>query len=441
MIEYTDYFKGKRITVMGLGLLGRGLGDTLFLIECGARVTVTDLKTAEQLAQSLEKLKGLPVTIKVGGHDPVDFSSADMILRNADVPSNSPFLKMAEAQGVPVEMDESLFCKFFPGLVVGITGTRGKTTTTSLIHEILSKGSRRAYLAGNILGAATLPLLARVKPDDIVVLELSSWQLQGFHQARLSPQASVFTNIYPDHLNRYSGMDEYIHDKKAIYQYQQDDNFCVFNSSNPVTATLSSESPARVEFFCSSNVPPDWNIFLPGEHNRENVAAATIATRLLGTPDSTIRKAVESFRGVEHRLQSLGLKMGLEFINDTTSTTPVAGIAALNSLEGREVLLIAGGADKKLDLEDFSREAATKATMIALLDGTATADLHRNLLKHGAERKITGIFGDLKSATESLLRKSKPGQVVLLSPACASFGMFKNEFHRGEQFIKLFNEI
>ena len=435
------FFKGRRITVMGLGLLGRGLNDTLFLIEHGARVTVTDLKTSEQLASSLEKLKGLPVTVKVGGHDPDDFINTDMILRNADVPRSSPLLKIAQDHGVPVEMDESLFCKFFHGLVVGITGTRGKTTTTSLIHHILGAGARKSHLAGNIMGVATLPLLGKVQPDDVVVLELSSWQLQGFHAAAISPQASVFTNIYPDHMNRYSGMDEYIHDKTAIYRYQKNGDFCVFNRSNPVTMELSLQAPAGVAHFTASDVPQEWEVNLPGNHNLENVAAAINTTRLLGIDEMTIRKQVESFRGVEHRLQWLGTKRGIGFINDTTSTTPVSGIAALNSLESHGVMLIAGGADKKLDLTEFARAASAKAIRIALLEGTATDELHRKLVEFGAQNRIAGVFSNLKTAVDSLMQHARQGHVILLSPACASFGMFKNEFHRGESFIKLFEEL
>ena len=258
MVDPRTIFKGKKITVMGLGLLGRGLGDTLFLVRCGARVTVTDLKSADQLAPSLKKLEGLPVTIHVGGHDEADFVNADMILRNADVPRSSKFLKIAAEHDVPIEMDESLFCKNFNGEVVGITGTRGKTTTTTLIHKMLSETRSRVFLAGNIMGQATLPLLEIVGKEDTVVLELSSWQLQGFHDAKLSPSAAVFTNIYPDHLNRYADMDEYIHDKKAIFLYQKAADFCIFNGDQAQTIELAEEAPAGKSFFstedCAANL-------------------------------------------------------------------------------------------------------------------------------------------------------------------------------------------
>jgi UDP-N-acetylmuramoylalanine--D-glutamate ligase len=438
MSDPRSMFSGKRITVMGLGLLGRGLGDTLFLVGSGARVTVTDLKTADQLAPSVARLEGLPVKLHLGGHDPDDFLHADMILRNADVPRSSPFLKLAAENSIPVEMDESLFCKHFRGQVIGVTGTRGKTTTTTLIYRILSAHRSGVFLAGNIMGSATLPLLAEATRDDIVVLELSSWQLQGFHEARISPNASVFTNVYPDHLNRYEGMSDYIADKKAVYLYQKESDFCIFNGDQPETAAMAPEAAGQRDFFRVSDVPADWQLKLPGIHNRENVAAALRLTTRLGVPEDVIRNVVENFTGVEHRLQWLGEKKGIGFINDSTSTTPVAGCAALNALDGKRVLLVAGGSDKKLDLTTFAEAAATRTHRIALLRGTATEQLQQGIVKAGGEEKTVGIFDDLKSAVTALLDEAEPSDVVLLSPGCASFGMFRNEFHRGESFIEIF---
>ena len=440
-IDPRQLFEGKKVTVMGLGLLGRGLLDTVFLAQSGALVTGTDLKNEEQLAPSLKQLEGLPIKLKLGRHDPEDFTNADMILRNADVPRSSPFLKLAADHGVAIEMDESLFCKHFEGTVVGITGTRGKTTTTFLIHNILSAAWSGVFLSGNVMGRATLPLLGKAGKNDTVVLELSSWQLQGFHDAGLSPNASVFTNMYPDHLNRYSGMEEYIGDKKAIYLYQKNGDFCIFNGDQPETARLALEAPARKDFFKIGDAPSDWDIKLPGTHNRENIAAAVKLTRMLGIPETIIRSAVENFSGVEHRLQWLGEKRGVGFINDSTSTTPVSGCAALSALDGKHILLIAGGADKKLDLEPFARSAASRAAKIALLQGEATESLYERIVAAGGKTKVVGRFDNLRDAVYRLLDHAVPGAVILLSPACASFGMFRNEFHRGETFINIFNEI
>jgi UDP-N-acetylmuramoylalanine--D-glutamate ligase len=434
-------FSGKKITVMGLGLLGRGLSDTLFLIRCGAEVTVTDLKTAEELAPSVKRLEGLPCRLRLGAHDPDDFINADMILRGAGVPRSSPFLLMAAEHGIPVEMDESLFCRHFQGRIIGVTGTRGKTTTTILIHEILSAHRAGVHLSGNVMGRATLPLLETAGPDDTVVLELSSWQLQGFHDAKMSPHAAIFTNIYPDHLDKYADMDEYIEDKKAIYRYQTDGDFCIFNGDQPETARLAEESPAATDFFSVTDVPKDWRLKIPGAHNRANVAAAVALTRKLLVPEEVIRAAVQSFAGVEHRLQWLGEKHGIAFINDSASTTPVAGCAALDSMPDRRVLLIAGGSDKKLDLRPFARAAAARCAKIALLQGDATDALAREIMAAGGAEKLLDSFHDLRSAVEKLVEEAVTGDVVLLSPGCASFGMFKNEYDRGDQFIGIVKEM
>jgi len=441
MAKSQSLFKDKRITVMGLGLLGRGLGDTLFLVRSGAQVTVTDLKPADQLETSLKKLEGLPVNLRLGEHHPEDFTNADMVLRNADVPRSSPFLKIAKENGVLVEMDESLFCKNFRGRVIGVTGTRGKTTTTTLIHRILSAHLPRVFLAGNIKGLAALPLLDEARPGDTVVLELSSWQLQGFHDSRISPNASVFTNVYPDHLNRYDGMEDYIEDKKAVFLYQRPGDFCVFNLDQPESAELAKEAPAGTVFFSADDVPQGWAIKLHGRHNLENVAAAACLCRRLDVPEDVIRSVCEEFEGVEHRLQWLGEKNGVGFVNDSTSTTPVAGLAALDSLEGKRILLIAGGADKKLDLQPFAEAAAARTHKIALLRGDATPVLQEIIASANGGNKIVGTFDDLRSAVHRLFEEAAPGDVLLLSPACASFGMFRNEFHRGECFMEIVREI
>jgi len=291
------------------------------------------------------------------------------------------------------------------------------------------------------MGQATLPLLEEAKSGDTVVLELSSWQLQGFHNARLSPSASVFTNVYQDHLNRYSGMAEYIEDKKAIFLYQRETDFCIFNGDQQETLDLAMEAPAGQDFFSVRDIPADWPIRLPGRHNRENIAAALRLSRRLGVPDSAIQAEVENFAGVEHRLQWLGEKDGIGFVNDATSTTPVSGCAALDALAGKRILLIAGGADKKIDLKPFARAAASKSAKIALLVGDATPALHRDIAEAGGEGKIVGNFDNLSSAVHELIREASSGDVVLLSPGCASFGMFRNEFHRGETFISIVEEI
>ncbi len=275
------------------------------------------------------------------------------------------------------------------------------------------------------MGCATLPLLEQAEASDTVVLELSSWQLQGFHDAHMSPHASVFTNIYPDHLNRYTGMDEYIADKKAIFLYQKPGSFCVFNGEQPESLILAEEATGEKIFFKADQIPGDWHIQLPGAHNRENVAAALCVTRRLGVPDQVIRSAVESFAGVAHRLQLVGTKRGVVFINDSTSTTPVAGCAALNALEGKRIFLVAGGSDKKLDLTPFAAAAASRVERIALLQGTATDALQRAIVHAGGAAENCRHVRRLAQRGGCTFRGGTTGRCVAAFPGCASFGMFQ----------------
>jgi len=223
-MSYKEFFKGKRITMLGLGLLGRGLNDAKFFAECGAELTITDLKTKEQLEPTLKKLaKYKNIKYVLGEHRLEDFRNRDFVLKAAGVPLDSIYIKEAKKNNIKVEMDESLFVKCAPNVkVIGVTGTRGKTTTTYLIYEILKLAfPKKVHLGGNIKGLATLPFLKKVKNGDIVVMELSSWQLQGWGEAKICPNISVFTNLMDDHLNYYKGsVEKYFNDKAKIYTNQ-----------------------------------------------------------------------------------------------------------------------------------------------------------------------------------------------------------------------------
>src|SRR3989344_5839604 len=224
MTHWQDFFKGKKITLMGLGLLGRGVGDAEFLARYGAQLTVTDLKTAEELKPSLERLKVFPnITYHLGGHRLEDFRGKDFILKAAGVPLDSLYIAEARKTGVSIEMDASLFAKLAPAgaTVIGVTGTRGKSTTAAIIYEILKTAGKRVFLGGNIKDMATLPLLEKVREGDFVVLELDSWQLQGFEDAQISPHIAVFTTFFDDHLNYYKGNQRrYLADKAQLFLHQ-----------------------------------------------------------------------------------------------------------------------------------------------------------------------------------------------------------------------------
>jgi len=438
-------FKNKKILIFGLGLLGRGVKDAIFFAEKGAQVRVTDLKNAEQLKHSVEQLKKYSnVEYSLGGHKNEDILWADLIIRNAGVPKNSPFIKLAQKNKIKVDMDESLFAEYCPCPIIGITGTRGKSTTTALIYKILndyfSTKNKNVFLAGNIMGEATLPLIDKATKNDLIVLELSSWQLQGFGTKKISPHVAVFTNIFPDHLNYYKNMREYINDKKFIFQFQNKKDYCVINSTNNYTQKIIPEVPSKIITFSGQTFPADWSVKLPGKHNLENISAAVCVSQIFKIPEKDIKKSIAEFNGLEHRLEFVDEINDIDFFNDTTSTTPVAGVLALQSFN-KPIVLIAGGATKNLNLSPFAKAIAKKVKAVILLEGTATDELQKKIINNKGGHLIAGRFNDFSEAFLRAYDLSLPGDIVLLSPGCASFGLFVNEFDRGEQFKKLVKKL
>ena len=430
-------FLGKKILIMGLGHLGGGAGVARFFVEEGAHVTVTDLKNKKELEESLEKLKGLPIEYVLGKHHADDFKTPDLIIRNPDVPFDSEFLQVARRNKIPIEMDESLFLKFCPVSVIGVTGTRGKTTTTILIGEILKKAGYPTLLGGNLPGIATLSLLPKITPQTKVVLELSSWQLQGLAQNKISPHIAVVTNIYPDHLNRYKNFKDYIDDKKLIFKYQKKDDLLVLNQEDPIVSGFSTQAKSQIVWFKKTDWPADWPLKILGVHNRENAAAARVVGKLLKVDEEIIKMAMGEFAGVPHRLEIIRKLKGVTYVDDSTSTMPVAGIAALRAFGQNPIILIAGGNSKKLDLSDFALEITKMVKAVVLLEGTATDELESGIKREGAGMKILGRFSDFKKAILTAQEVVEPGDVVLLSPGCTSFGMFRNEFDRAEKFKQI----
>lgn len=423
-------WKGKRVLIMGLGLQGRGIGDAKVFCEAGAHVTVTDLESEDSLKPALEKLRGFEINYVLGRHQEKDFKSYNMVLRNPDVPKSSPFLKIAGDAGIPVKMDSSLFAKYCPFPIIGITGTRGKTTTTMMVYEVLERlYPSKVFLGGNIPGKATLELLKDVQ-DGIVVLELSSWELRGWRDEKISPHISVFTNFYQDHLNRYASMDEYFKDKLAVAEYQSPKDWLI---AGPEVQLPVERLKARIIRFSAGNLPRDFKLKVPGDHNRDNAAAAMAVAGILKLKDNDVLGILGKFTGVPFRLETIATIDGVEYINDTTSTTPAAGIAALRAMT-KPVVLIAGGSSKKLDLKPFAEEIVKKVKNIVFLKGEGTDEILSDRLL--AQDDIQ-VFNDFRQAVERARMLARPGDVVLLSPGCASFSMFKNEFDRGKQFNQI----
>jgi UDP-N-acetylmuramoylalanine--D-glutamate ligase len=436
--RYKGFFAGKRITFMGLGLLGRGIGDVAFLASLGAKLTVTDRKTKDELEGSLAQLAQYPnISYVLGEHRLEDFRDADMVIKAAGVPLDSPYIAEAQKSGVPVYMTTALCAKFAReegATVAGVTGTRGKSTTTHLINHGLkmavprldSGRERKIFLGGNVRGLSTLSLLPEIMPGDVLVLELDSWQLQGFGDLGLSPQVAVFTNLLQDHLNYYPSMDAYFADKALIYRHQHEGDH-LFVGRQIAERVLQDHPP--VAPVVPKPLPPTWHPKLIGEHNKENMALAAEALRALGLNEAQVQHAIETFEPVEGRLQPLGEKNGIQFYNDNNATTPDATVAALKSFpQETRIVLIAGGSDKGIPLEELAAEIQKHTKSVMLLPGKGT-DRLATLLPG------TTIYRSMEDAVKAAASAADPGDVVLLSPGFASFGLFKNEYDRNDQFV------
>lgn len=494
--------RNKRALVMGLGVHGGGLGVARFLAEHGAVVTVTDLRGPDLLRASLDALAGLPITFVLGEHRDADFAQAELVVKNPGVPASSRFLQVAQAAGAAIETEMTLFFRLCPGPILGVTGTKGKTTTTALVGAMLREQFPDTVVAGNMRVSA-LEQLPRIGPNTPVVLELSSFALEDLGAAKLSPQYACYLNLHPDHLDRYTSMEAYAKAKEQIFLHQHKEDVVVLNSRvaaydyNPLSNGFHAMPAERHVWFIGDadlmeddgdfqprqdfthkdafiawmnddlmwrqwveHVEPylsDWqdevvvtkaDVHLVGSHNFVNIAAAAALAKAYGVTNKNIRTAVRNFTGVEHRLECVRELDGVRFINDTAATVPEAAVAALHSYDA-PIVLICGGADKRLEFAAFAQAIAARAKAVVLLDGTATPKLAAALQVTVDDRRWTvapspsihGPFADFAQAIRAAHALAGPGEIVLLSPGCASFGMFRNEFHRGEEFRRIVNEL
>ncbi|OGY41213.1 MAG: UDP-N-acetylmuramoylalanine--D-glutamate ligase [Candidatus Buchananbacteria bacterium RBG_13_36_9] len=450
-------FKNKRVTVMGLGLHGGGLAVTKFLAQKGAILTVTDLKSQKQLAQSIKELKNYKIKYVLGKHQLADFINADMIIKNPGVPRNSKFLLAAQKRKVPIETDLSLFFQLCPAEnIIGITGTKGKSTTTSLIYKIIKSWKKDAILGGNIR-ISPLDFLPKIKKETPVILELSSWQLEGLADRKISPPYALITNVLRDHLNTYNNMADYANAKSLIYRFQKSEDYLILNKQSEFTRKMAPRARSKVYWFCLEKLnkkengaflEKNWLVFqekgkktkiiksgdiqLAGAHNLANILAAICLVKIFKVPDAIIRDNIKNFKGIEGRLEFISQCQGIKYYNDTTATTPDAVSAALNSFD-QKVVLLAGGTDKKLDFKELAKKIKEKTKSIILFEGTATEKLVKELRSINYNENI--VFVDsMKEAFKQAKYILKKGDIFLLSPGAASFGLFINEFDRGEQF-------
>ena len=432
-MDASAYFKGKKITVMGLGLLGRGVGDTRYLAECGAELIVTDLKSEQQLKESVEQLRSFSnITFVLGEHRLEDFRGRDLILKAAGVPLDSAYIVEAKNNGIPVRMSADLLMELSGVPAIGVTGTRGKSTVTEMVSEILTEASLPVALGGNVRGVSNLALLPSVTPETTLVLELDSWQCQGLGEASLSPQVAVFTTFYPDHLNFYKNdLGQYLLDKANIFLFQDPDDTLVVGSqcAPQLIEAFGENIISNIVIADEKKLPDDWQLKIPGMHNRYNAGLALAAARAYGIDDEVSRHALESFKGVPGRLELAAEKEGVKVYNDNNSTTPEATLAALDALGTANTVLIMGGADKELDMNKLLIRLP-ELKRIILLAGTGTSRVLEFI--EGAS-----VFDTLEAAVAEAFASAHPGDTILFSPAFASFGMFTNEYDRGDQFNAL----
>ena len=443
---YSAFFKGKKITVMGLGILGRGIQVTKFLAEAGAILTVTDLKDAEYLKASIALLKKYDIRYVLEKHDLSDFKNVDMVVKAAGVPLDSIYIKEAHKHNVPVVMDASLFARVVSSVspkinIVGITGTRGKSMTTALIHHVLSSNAKKlkckVHLGGNMRMKATLPLLKEVNPGDVVVLELDSWQCQGFGDDKISPDIAVFTSFMPDHLNYYKGDEkQYLNDKLHICMHQDKSGILV--TSKAVSALIPKTYAGKKKVVGTKEVS-DIKMNIIGSHNLQNAAYAFEVAYICGLSEKDIKKSIKSFKGLEGRLHYLGKKRGVHVYNDNNATTPEAVLAGVKAVSEKyptsNIILIAGGADKELKLDAFD-DATGYCKHIILLPGTGT-----NRLSEEYTFVRTTEVTNVNSALLVAFAESEPKDVIIFSPGFASFGLFKHEYDRNDIFLKTLKAI
>ena len=446
--------KGKRVMVVGLGK--SGLAAALFLRHRGAQVTVSDVRSAEALAKDIPALLEEGIMVEAGGHGLLTFRRQDLIVVSPGVPLNTPELAQVKSFGLPVIGELELAARFIKGRTLAITGSNGKTTTTALLGEILKAAGMPTLVGGNI-GVPVVSLIDQSTDDTWSVLEVSSFQLESTDQ--FHPSIAVILNITPDHLDRHGSFENYALAKERIFAAQDEHDCVVLNADNERAAEAASRSTAKVYWFSvehpvtrgawledgllvyrpaqdapTETVMPLSGIPLKGTHNVENVLAAVCAARLAGAPADAIRKAIEKFQAVEHRLEFVATVNGVDFYNDSKATNVDAAAKAVAAFESG-IHLILGGKDKGSDYLQLAALLRSRVRAVYTI-GSAAAKIESQL------RGVVSIHScqTLENAVSAAASAARPGEVVLLAPACSSYDQFENYEHRGRFFKELVGE-
>lgn len=454
--------KGKKVLVVGLGK--SGLSAARFLCEQGAKVTVSDSRSKVDLAESLKLVADLKIEFDLGKHTSKLFTTSDLIILSPGVPANIEALVEARAAGVQVLNDIELAFPYIKAPIVAVTGTNGKTTTTAMISEMLKNDGKKVFTGGNI-GVPILDLVMSGATPDVVVLELSSFQLETTVEFR--PDVAVFTNLEPDHLDRYpGGVESYYAAKRRILLKADKNTTLVTNLDNDKSARVAEGFEGKVVYFTKRDpmtISPaiaenfqgiylkkpkmilkqggSEEIFdlmqcrLPGDHNRENLMAAAAAATVVGCTKVGIQKTIETFKGVAHRLEFIRRKDGVSIYNDSKATNVASVMRSLVAFNA-PIILIAGGRDKEQDFSPLM-ELVKKRVKNLILIGEAKEKINRVI----GDFSETFLVGTFEEAVLLSYQKSRSGDVILLSPSCASYDMFKSYEERGDYFKKLVAQL
>jgi UDP-N-acetylmuramoylalanine--D-glutamate ligase len=424
-----------RVTIMGLGRHGGGVAAARFCAEQGAVVTVTDLADEQSLAESLTQLADVPIArFALGEHNQNDFQTAEVVVVNPAVRPDNRFVELARQNGAKITSETELFLAACPATVVGVTGTVGKSTTATMLAAMIATSGRRAWLGGNI-GHSLLADLPNILPDDIVVLELSSFQLYWINAAARWPRHALVTNCSPNHLDWHASWEHYTAAKQRLIAHLPATGIAVLNLADQEVRNWQSIFRGRVgkpvdELSMPANIA--------GAHNRLNASLAAAMARALGIDDGAIERALQSFTGLPHRIQFIAEIVGRAFYNDSKSTTPAATVAALATMN-RPTWLLLGGADKEIDGTELAA-AVIQKTKGAAMFGSVAAKLERCL--RDADPEFKQYRADsLPAAFAWCWQQSSPGDAILLSPACASTDQFRDFAHRGDEFQRLVQEL
>ena len=459
LIEFEEYIKNRKVAIIGLGVSNLPLID--YFHEKKSIVTVFDSREIGEISREIiDKITNYAMEMSLGKGYLNKLKGFDLILRSPSCLPTIPELEEETNRGAIVTTEVELLMKMCPAQIIGVTGSDGKTTTTTLISEILKKAGYNCYVGGNI-GTPLFTKLHEIMPDDKVVLELSSFQLMGME---VSPSISVITNITPNHLNVHKDYEEYIEAKQNIFKYQDRDGITILNYDNEITRNCSAEVRGKVIFFSSKekldngyivdddvikecddklrkHIVSAKELTIRGKHNYENICAAIAATKTL-VDISTAIEVIKTFPGVEHRIEFVKEINGVKWYNDSASSTPSRTISGLNAFD-EEIVLIAGGADKNLDYTPVAKPILDKVKTLILMGQTSGKIFDAVKEEEEKENKEINIYmvNNLSQAVILAKRYSVPGQVVLFSPASTSFDMFKNMYDRGQKFKGIVNKM